>query len=92
MNDFQTKRPDAELSYTFDFTDQVPAGVTVDSISHVIPTGMTAVTQATDPANKRSTLLLAGGTHGRTYMVVGRATLSNGEKAEMPLTVQVFNG
>lgn len=92
MTQLFTKRSDAEFAYTFDFTDQVPEGVTVASIVHSVPSGLTLEAEAQDVGNKVSSVRISGGTHGSTYQVKGVASLSNDEQVPQVFTLIVFDG
>lgn len=92
MTDLFTKRSGADLAYTFDFTDQVPQGVTISSVSSSVPTGLTLEETEPDLANLRCTLRLSGGAHGHTYEVIATAVLSNSEEVPLAMTLTVFDG
>lgn len=90
LNDLATKDPTAQLYWEFNFADEVPSGVSVTSITTTVPSGLTRVSETNDLPNMRSFVLIAGGTHGRTYDVVSSATLSNDETLIATLTLRIF--
>lgn len=92
MNDLQCLTLGGELHYTFDFTLEVPNGVTITGISYVVPSGLTQFADDPDLNAYQGTIGLRAGQHGGTYQVLAKATLSNGEVVPQYLTVRVFNG
>jgi len=92
MSDLQLLPINGELLYTFDFTNEVPAAVTVTAIDYVVPVQLAQFADSDDLANKKGTIGLRKGTsgaHGQTLQVEAKATLSNNEKVPKYLTVRI---
>jgi len=83
------KAPADELIYQFDFSAEVPAGVSVSSVTIVAPAPLTVSGKTDDLPNKASKALFSGGLHGGIYECVGTATLNNGEKIDESFTLRV---
>lgn len=81
--------PDAGLIYTFDFSSEVPSGVSVTSITITAPSPLVVTGKTDDLTNKSTRALLSGAVHGMVYQVEARAVLNNGET--IPLTAS-FRG
>lgn len=95
MNDLQFLPSEAKYAYTADFADQLPnVTVTVTSVVWSISpsTGITLGSQADDLANARSTIFVSGQSHGATYLLQAKATLSNTEIIVKDITLRGFNG
>jgi len=84
------KTPQASLVYTFDWSDALPAGVLILSVSHTVPAGLTKISDSTDVDGKMSSVDVGGGTHGGLYVVNALALLNNGESVPDSFTVRVF--
>lgn len=80
-------RTGASLLHTFDFSDQVPATVTVSGVSFT-GVGLTLDNQSNDLPNNRATIRVSGAEHGKTYQLRGIATLSNGETVPDEATIR----
>lgn len=91
-NDLAVKSPGAALVWTFDFSADVPSGVTVSAITTTVPTGLARDAESPDLTNKKTLVRISSGTHGQTYRVKSVATLSNGETVEGFLTLRVIEG
>ena len=92
MSDLQAFHVGGKLLYTFDWTAEVPATVTITQIDYVLPVGITQFADSDDLANFNGTGGFQGFAHGGTYQVVAKATLSNAEIIPKTLTVRGFNG
>lgn len=92
MSQLFTKRTTAKFAYTFEFEDLIPSGVTMTGVTHSVPDGLVMDDDAVDTGASSSSVLLSGGTHGKTYEVVAIATLSNDEKVPQSFTLNVFDG
>lgn len=92
INDFAAKDPSAELNWEFNFTAELPAATSVNSITATVPAGLTLEQQTPDLPNARSIVRLSGGTHGQLYDVRAIAVLSNLEEVVGTLTLRVFRG
>jgi hypothetical protein len=91
--DLQLLPINGELLYTFDWSVDVPAGVSMSAASYIIPAALEKFTQVDDLANKKSTVGFrsnAGAAkHGQTFVVEAKATLSNSEKPPKYLTIRM---
>lgn len=85
------QRTDGVLDYTFDWADDISAPLTLDSVTHTVPDGLTLAGETTNASALTSTVFLTGGTHGRTYLIKALAVLSNGVKIPGEATVRVFD-
>ena len=92
MNDFQVLPVEAGRAYTVDFTDDLPAGVTVTAVAFSISPSITLDSQDDDFANNRSTIKVSGAVHGVTYNLQAKATYSNGETYPKDIALLGFNG
>ncbi len=71
--------PSDSALITIDWADVLAIGVTLSAVTHIVPTGLTKVTEAQDLANGKSQVKVSGAAHGLMYMIEAQATLSNGE-------------
>jgi hypothetical protein len=85
------QRTDGNLDYTFDWSDDVADPLTLDSVTHTVPAGLTLSSETTDSAGLTSTVFLTGGTHGGTYLIKALALLSNGVQVPGEATIRVFD-
>jgi hypothetical protein len=91
MSDLQLIPVGAAYKYTIDFTADIPATVTVTAVTFSAP-GLTLGTQQDELGSYRSTILVSGAEHGRSYILAAYATLSNGETLEQSVTLKGWNG
>lgn len=91
-NDLQALAVNGKLLYTFDWSDVMPAGQTLNSIDYVLPTPLTTFADSDDLANFKGTVGIQGAVHGATYQVQAKGTLSNGEHVVKNLTIRGFDG
>lgn len=94
MNDFAVLPVEGELRWVFDFTAQITGATTLSSVAYSTDPavgGLTLASQSDDLANKKSSILVKGAEHGRTYTVQAIGTTSAGEKIPKDLTIQGFN-
>lgn len=84
------QRTDGSLVYTFDWEDDVPADVTLDSVTHTAD-ALTIVSQTTDSVALTSAVQVTGAVHGGTYLIKALALLSNGEAIPGEATLRVFD-
>lgn len=92
MNDLQLLPVEGALAYTVDFTDVLPAAVTVTACAWSCTPTLTLDSQSDNfPANK-STIKASGAAHGRTYLLQAKGTGSNGEVYAKDITLHGFNG
>jgi hypothetical protein len=85
------QRTDGNLDYTFDWSDDVADPLTLDSVTHTVPSGLTLSSETTDSSGLTSTVFLTGGTHGGTYLIKALALLSNGVQVPGEATIRVFD-
>lgn len=74
-------------SIDFSITWENIGAATLSSVTHTVPTGLTKVSETNTTTT--STVRVSGGTHGRTYIVTGTATLSTGRTLVRPFTLRV---
>jgi hypothetical protein len=85
--------PTGSLKYTFEWADSIPANVDLVSVSYVIPSDWTLVSQVTDTDNATSTIQLSGIAHGSLGIVTATALLTNSEEVpDQQLVIRGFNG
>lgn len=92
MSDVFVQDVTGELLYTFDFSADVPLGVTVTSIDVTAPAPLALFASSNDYANKRKTVGLRGFLHGAIYQVLAVATLDSSEKQPKTITVRGMSG
>jgi hypothetical protein len=83
------KRASDSYNVQFDWTNALPTGVTVTSVVHTVPDGLTK--EGESDSSPTSTVKVSGGKHGRSYQVKAVATLSNSEQVTDYVTLVVFN-
>jgi hypothetical protein len=74
---------------SFDWTDALPDGVTVSSVTHSVESPMTVLSESNTTTT--SSAKLSGAAHGGYYMVSASATLSNGEVINRQFPIRGFN-
>lgn len=87
MSEFFHLHPDAKEFFTFDWSEEIPAGspaITISSVSYSIsPNSSPQQLRSFDTAEQfsvfKTSIGLQGALHGRTYQVTAKCTLSNGE-------------
>ena len=92
VNDVQFIPVEGVYFYTFDFTDSLPATVTVTACTFTITPSITLAGQIDDFANNKSTIKVSGALHGTTYNLQAKATLSNTESVPKDICLIGFNG
>lgn len=92
VNDYQVIPVEAGLLYTADFTDSLPATVTVVTCVWSISPSIALTSQADDFGNARSSIKVSGAVHGVVYNLQAKATLSNGEIVPKDVALLGFNG
>jgi hypothetical protein len=92
LNSVQLKTTDADLVWTYNWSNDIPNGVTLLSVVNVMPSGLTVTSEQVDAANKLSTVQISGGTHGQRYYVKALATLSEGEDVPAGFVLRVLDG
>lgn len=85
------QRTDGKLDYTFDWSDDVESPLTLDSVTHIVPDGLTLSTETTNTSQLTSTVFLTGGRHGVTYLIKALALLSNGVLVPGEATIRMFD-
>lgn len=84
--------PGDSAFFELDWSDALGTGVTLSSVSHSVPSGLTLVSESTDTADSTSAVRISGTEHGQTYLIEGAATLSNGEVINRQFPLRSFNG
>lgn len=92
MNDFQLLPVEAGLAYTADFSEELPASVTLASVVWSITPSITLAGQVDSLGTAQSTIRVSGASHGVTYNLQAKATLSNGEIVVKDIALIGFNG
>jgi len=69
------KSPEAELDYSFDWTDWLTAGEVIASSDWIIPSGL--IEEASSSTGQLTVVWLSGGTFGETYTVTNRITTNS---------------
>ncbi len=98
LNDDQLFPVEGEITYTFDFTDSLPAEVTVLSVAFSIslqsgsPLSPSLSAQVDNLAENKSTIRVSGLTHASVHVLQGKATLSNGEVIPKDVVLRGLNG
>jgi hypothetical protein len=90
LGGLQTKRVAASLWFEFDWSAVLPSGVTLESVVHSVPSGLTLVDESYDTEESTSVVKVSGGSHGGLYPIRGIATLSNGDQVPEDITLRVF--
>ena len=80
--------PADESIIEFDWTNELPASVTVSSVVHTVPAPLAKMSEAT--VSPLSQVKTSGAVNGRRYEIGAVATLSNGEKVGATLIVRCF--
>ena len=88
----QLKTPGADLFYTFDWSADLGAGVTLQTVDHTVPAPFTKVSEQTDASTGLSTVRVAGGNHGDLAVISALATLSTNEKIPGAFTLRCAEG
>ena len=91
MNDFQMIPVGGALSYTADFTDALPASVTLSACTWSISPSINLSNQVDSLGSALSTIRVSGALHGITYTLQAIGTLSNGETVPKDVTLLGFN-
>jgi hypothetical protein len=84
--------PDTAIDVPFDWTDSVGNGITLTSVVHTVPAGLTKGVESTDTAASLSKVRVSGGTSGVLYVTEANATLSTGEVITKRAPVRVVAG
>jgi hypothetical protein len=85
------QRTDGKLDYTFDWSDDIEAPITLVTVSHVVPEDLSIDSELVDEDAATSTVILTGGVHGGTYLVKALATLSNGILVPGEVTIRILD-
>lgn len=81
--------PSDNALVTFDWTDVLPASVTVIGVVHTVPSPLVKGTESA--SSPTSSVKISGAVHGGMYMVEGQATLSNGEVINRQFPIRGWN-
>jgi hypothetical protein len=90
MSDLILVSPGDNALVGFDFSDSLPPGVTVSSVVHSVPAGLTMGSEANDTTT--STVFVSGFAHAGLYQIKALATLSNGETLDRSRPVRCAAG
>lgn len=86
------KDPDTAIDVPFDWTASIGNGITLTSVSHIVPAGLTKVSEVTDTVHGLSSVRVNSGSSGVLYVVEADGTLSTGEVVAKRGPVRVFAG
>jgi hypothetical protein len=92
LNAVQLKSSDSDLIFTYDWSNDIPDGVSLVSVVNSLPDGLAITTEQTDSTGKQSTVQINGGAHGQRYLVRALATLSEGEDVPASFIIRVWDG
>lgn len=81
--------PSDNALITFDWSDVLPATVTVSSVTYTAPAPLTATPGVV--ASPQSQVKITGAVHGAIYQINGQATLSNGEVINRVFPIRAIN-
>lgn len=84
--------PSDSATFQLDWTDVLPDSVTLGTVTHTVPSPLTKVSESTNTANASSQVRISGAVHGKTYLIEGQSTLSNGETINRQFPLRCFNG
>lgn len=85
--------PGDSAIFEIDWTDILPTGDSLDTVTHTLPDGLTKVSESTDGENHRSLVRITGAVHGQMYLIEGAAVLaSSGETINRQFPLRCFNG
>jgi hypothetical protein len=87
-----SKSPSGDLNYRFDWTDQLPDGVTLVDVTHTVPLPLVLEAESTNSAGAYSTVRVSGGVHGQLFQVNAVAELSNSEEIPGSFTLRILAG
>lgn len=82
--------PGDNATFLMDWSDALAAGVTLESVTHQVPSPLTKVSESN--TSIASLVRVSGAVHGGLYLIQGAATLSNGETLNRQLPLRCFNG
>ena len=82
------KSPGDSIDFLMTWDGISPA--TISSATHTVPTDLTKVSESNTTTT--STVRVSGGKHGKTYQVVGVATLNTGRTLERTFPLTLFYG
>lgn len=97
MKFFDPKTPDERRTLTFDFTDDLPSGVTVDSVAAISVTAFRGIDVSPssilygspDLSGAQVFQSVQGGLSDVDYLVIARANWSDGQIAELMAVLPV---
>lgn len=84
--------PDTAIDVPFDWTASIGNGITLASVVHTVPTGMTKGAESTDTVNGKSSVRVSGASNAVLYIVEAKGTLSSGEVIAKRAPVRVLAG
>lgn len=81
--------PDTSIDVPFDWNSVIGSGVTLASVVHTVPTGLTKGAETTNTGAATSKVRISGGSNGVLYVVEAKGTLSSGEVVAKRAPVRV---
>lgn len=82
------KDPDATLDYQWDWTAWVADNETIDTVTWIVPTGITQ--GDTTKTDTTATIWLSGGTLGESYDITCRITTNQGRTDDRTETITII--
>jgi len=80
--------PSDQVLIQFNWTDALPTGVLLSSVSHSVSSPLSIASEYTTIGDNTSSAKISGAAHGGTYLVQATATLDNGEVVNRAATVR----
>jgi hypothetical protein len=97
MNDYQFFPVGSTLRYTADFSDAIPAGRSLTSVSWGVtpqtgsPLAPSLSSQLDDLGSYQSSILVTGCAHGGTYVLQATGSLSDGQTVTKDIALVGLN-
>jgi hypothetical protein len=83
--------PSDNATIEISWSDVLPDGVTLSSVTHTVPSPLVKGTESTDTANAKSFVKVSGAVHPQVYQMEATATLSNGDTINRQWPLRAFN-
>ena len=84
--------PSDGIALTLDWELELDDGVTLDSVTHVLPAPLVFDAETTESAEGLSQVKLSGAKHGAMYQIAASARLSSGESITRIIPARALNG
>jgi hypothetical protein len=83
------KKPGSKLIYTFDWSEDVPVGASVDHVDYTSQSNITFANAALDVASSLSSVEVIGGVHSDVAVIQADCTMTNGEVIPAQFTLRI---